>query len=106
MVLAAHRTVVGWGMVTTTVETVRFERPERVSFRLVRGPVPHVVETFALTEQDGSTHLEYRGEMGTDFGELGRRWGTLGARRWVATVDGSLARIAEEAERRAGVGTR
>jgi hypothetical protein len=30
------------------VETVRFTPPERVDFRLVRGPVPHVVETFLL----------------------------------------------------------
>jgi hypothetical protein len=27
---------------------VRFERPERITFRLVRGPVPHVVETYEL----------------------------------------------------------
>jgi hypothetical protein len=48
MVLAAHRTPVRWGLVATTVETVRFSRPERVDFRLVRGPVPHVVERFML----------------------------------------------------------
>jgi len=37
------------------VETVRFTRPGRVDFRLVRGPVPHVVEAFVLTEQpDGA----------------------------------------------------
>ena len=29
-------------------ETVRFERPHRVSFRLVKGPVPHVLERFEL----------------------------------------------------------
>jgi len=43
MVLAAHRTPVSGGLVTTTLETVRFERPERIHFRLVRGPVPFVV---------------------------------------------------------------
>jgi hypothetical protein len=32
MVLAAHHTTVG-KLTTTTVETVRFERPERVTFR-------------------------------------------------------------------------
>jgi uncharacterized protein YndB with AHSA1/START domain len=100
MVLAAHHTPVGWGMVTTTVETVRFERPERISFRLVRGPVPHVVETFTLSDDVGSTRLDYYGELGTDFGELGRRWGNRVARSWVATVDASFAGIAEEAERR------
>jgi hypothetical protein len=53
MVLAAHRTALGRGMVATTVETVRFERPVADHFRLVRGPVPHVVERFELTE-DGT----------------------------------------------------
>ena len=53
MVLAAHFTPLGGrlGLVAQTVETVRFTRPERVDFRLVRGPVPHVVEAFVLTEQ-------------------------------------------------------
>jgi hypothetical protein len=101
LVLAAHRTAVGDKAVATTVETVRFERPERVSFRLVRGPVPHVLETFVLTEVDGSTRLTYEGELGTDFGVVGQWWGSLVAKKWVATVDASLTRIAEEAERRA-----
>ena len=42
MVLTAHFTPLGGrlGLVAQTVETVRFTRPERVEFRLVRGPVP------------------------------------------------------------------
>ncbi len=36
MMLAAHRTAVGGGLVTTTVETVRFERPVAAHFRLAR----------------------------------------------------------------------
>jgi hypothetical protein len=53
MVLAAHFTPLGGrlGLVAQTVETVRFTRPERVDFRLVRGPVPHVVEAFVLTSK-------------------------------------------------------
>lgn len=47
MVLAAHFTTVG-RLTTTTVETVRFERPDRVTFRLVRGPVPYVEITTEL----------------------------------------------------------
>jgi hypothetical protein len=101
MVLAAHRTPVGWGMVATTVETVRFERPDAVAFRLVRGPVPHVVERFTLVEESGSTRLDYQGELGTDFGPLGQWWGSQVASRWVATVRSSLERICHEAERRA-----
>ncbi len=50
MVLAAHRTPVGGGLVAVTVETVTFNPPERIGFRLVRGPVPYVAETFELEE--------------------------------------------------------
>jgi len=38
-----------WRVGGHTVETDCFTRPERVDFRLVRGPVPHVVERFTLT---------------------------------------------------------
>jgi hypothetical protein len=100
MVLAAHHTP-AYGLTATTVETVRFERPERVHFRLVRGPVPHVVETFELRETAAGTELEYGGELGTDFWGLGALWGAAVARRWVATVESSLAAVKEEAERQA-----
>src|SRR4029453_18685172 len=53
------------GLVAQTVETVRFTRPEQVDFRLARGPIPHVVEAFLLTEQPaGGTLLAYRGGSG------------------------------------------
>lgn len=104
MVVAAHRTPIGRGMVATTVESVRFVRPATVSFRLLRGPVPHVVEQFALAEDSGGTRLDYTGELGTDFGSPGARWGEVVARRWVAAVTESLERIRVEAERRAAVG--
>lgn len=101
MVLAAHRTPVVGGLVATTLETVRFEPPGRVLFRLVRGPVPYVEETFELTEVAGGTHLDYQGELGVDFFFLGRLWGRAVARRWEAAVAGSLETIRAEAERRA-----
>ena len=104
MVVAAHRTPIGRGMVATTVESVRFVRPATVSFRLLRGPVPHVVEQFALAEDSGGTRLDYTGELGTDLGSPGARWGEVVARRWVAAVTESLERIRVEAERRAAVG--
>lgn len=63
MVLADHRTTAG-RLTTTTCETVRFERPHRVSFRLVRGPVPHVVETYELHDDSAGTRLVYAGELG------------------------------------------
>ena len=99
MVLAAHFTPVRW-LVATTVETVRFEPPSTVHFRLVRGPVPHVVEQFVLNEQANGTELEYRGELGTDLWALGSWWGAAVARRWEAAVRSSLESVKLEAERR------
>jgi hypothetical protein len=99
MVLAAHFTPVG-GLVATTLETVRFEPPSRVQFRLVRGPVPHVVETFVLDETSDGTKLEYRGELGTDLWALGRWWGERVGRTWESVVRTSLEDIKTEAERR------
>ena len=91
------------GLVAQTVETVRFARPERVDFRLVRGPVPHVMEAFVLTEQAGgaSTRLAYDGEIGADLWRAGQYWCALVARRWEQTVAASLAAVKAEAERRA-----
>ncbi len=100
MVLAEHFTPVG-PVVTTTLETVRFEPPDAVHFRLVRGPVPHVVERFELREDGGSTELEYHGELGADLWVIGRAWGRLVAKKWVETVRDSLDGVKTEAERRA-----
>jgi hypothetical protein len=99
LVLAAHVTQVGRRSVTT-VETVRFERPERVHFRLVRGPVPHLSEAFELAETDTGTRLTWSGELGTDFGPVGVRWGRLVARSWARAVAHSIAAVKNEAERR------
>jgi hypothetical protein len=103
MVLAAHFTPLGAGLTVTTLETIRFERPERVAFRLLRGPVPSLIETFELRQTDDGTELEYRGELGTDLWRLGSWWGALVARPWERTVAESLPGIRTEAERRAGV---
>jgi len=58
MALAAHFTSVAC-LTVTTVETIRFKRPELIAFRLLRGPVPHLTETFELHESDDGTELEY-----------------------------------------------
>lgn len=100
MVLAAHFTKVR-GLTVTTLETVRFQPPERVDFRLVRGPVPHVVEHFLLRDVGGNTELEYGGELGTDLWGLGRAWGARVAGVWEETVNSSLNAMRIEAERRA-----
>ena len=103
MVLAEHYTPVHGGKLTaTTVETVAFERPRLVTFRLVRGPVPYVAEEFALTERAGGTRLEYSGELGTDFGIAGQWWARQVAPAWEAAVRASVASVKAEAERRAG----
>jgi hypothetical protein len=100
MVLAAHHTTVG-RLTTTTIETVRFERPHRISFRLVRGPVPHVLETYELKGGPDETELLYTGELGTDLWQLGQWWAGHVAPPWERTVTHSLQDIKAEAERRA-----
>jgi hypothetical protein len=100
MVLAAHFTKVG-PLTTTTVETVRFERPHRVTFRLMRGPVPHVLETYELTEDRERTKFVYSGEIGADLWKLGEWWAGRVAGPWERTVAHSLESIQAEAERRA-----
>ncbi len=100
LVLAAHYTPIRGRLKATTVETVRFTPPERVDFRLVRGPVPHVVETFTLAEVGDATRLTYDGELGTDLWGIGGRWGDVVARRWVRAVAESFRAVTAEAERR------
>lgn len=101
MALAAHMTTTR-RLTTTTVETVRFERPRRISFRLLRGPVPHVVESYELRETESGTAFVYMGELGTDLWRLGRWWGDRVAVAWEGAVAASIDSIAAEAERRAG----
>ena len=101
MVLAAHRTTTG-RLTTTTVETVRFERPHRIAFRLVRGPVPHVAETYELRPIPEGTAFTYQGELGTDLWRLGQWWGDRVAAAWEDAVAHSLDGVQAEAERRGG----
>ena len=100
MVLAAHYTQVG-RRTTTTVETVRFERPDRISFQLLRGPVPHVIESYELRATRQGTDLHYAGELGTDLWRLGRWWADRVAPPWERAVQHSLESIRAESERRA-----
>jgi hypothetical protein len=101
LVLAAHSTRVAPGLAVTTIETVRFERPHRISFRLVRGPVPYVLESFELRPSETGTAFEYRGELGTDLWALGSLWAGVIAPSWEQTVATSLDGVRAEAERRA-----
>jgi len=101
MVLAEHYTPVHGGRLTaTTLETITFDRPRRVAFRLLRGPVPELTEEFILTEGSGTTRLDYSGELGTDFGAAGRWWADRVAVAWEGAVRSSFKAIRTEAERR------
>ena len=106
MVLAAHHTPVGQRLTAVTVEAVTMEPPVRMGFRLLRGPVPHVVETFDFAPTPDGTRLTYRGELGTDLGPAGQLWRNLVARSWEAAVRASFELIRAEAERRARPTTR
>lgn len=102
LVVASHRTPVAF-VTTVTVEAVGFDRPGTITFRLLRGPVPFVVEEFRLSAGDAGTTLEYTGTLGTDFWLLGRLWGAVVARIWERTVAGTLTamkRSVEELEER------
>ena len=84
--------------------------------RLVRGPVPHVVEEFTLTERHGITALKYSGELGTDcqrplgilgclvFSGLAAISFQAGGRQFSPAVRASFASIQAEAERQARPG--
>lgn len=102
LVLAAHYTPVRFGLTALTLETVRFTRPSRVDFRLVRGPIPHVVEYFTLAPNGGGTTLTYGGELGADLWAVGRWWGARVGGVYEAAVRATFASIAAEAERRSG----
>src|SRR5215472_7212216 len=100
MALAEHYTPVHGGRLTAaTLETVTFDRPRRIGFRLVRGPVPYLTEEFALAMHDGGTRLDYSGELGTDFGFAGQWWADRVADAWQAAVRSSFTAIQAEAER-------
>ncbi len=62
--------------------------------------MPHLVEAFELADFNDRTELIWCGELGTDYGAIGRAWGRLVARHWQRAVRQSVAAIAAEAERR------
>jgi hypothetical protein len=101
MVVARHVSKVAF-YTSETVESVRFEPPRRISFRHLRGPVPHAVEAFELVEHGGGTELVYTGELGIDFWVLGklagRYWVTP---TWLGIVREHLGEVKTAAEARA-----
>jgi hypothetical protein len=98
LVLAAHRVPLPGGQVVSTVETVRFTRPERIDFRLIRGPVAQAAEAYELTSRDGGCRLTFTGRIDTDLWSLGEVWGRLVAERWETVVRDFIADVKAEAE--------
>ena len=101
LVVAAHHTRLR-RLTSTTVESVRFDPPRRVCFRLLRGVAPHVEEQFVLQETDRGTTVQYHGELAMDLWILGRMAGRLAARTWQGVVGGHMQQVKAIAERRAG----
>ena len=64
--------------------------------------MPHVIESFALTETGEGTRLTWQGELGTDLWAAGSWWGSRVARQWERAVRRSMNAVTAEAERRAG----
>ncbi|MFS8478836.1 MAG: hypothetical protein FWJ93_07730 [Micromonosporaceae bacterium] len=102
MVLARHDAPMWAGLVTRTVELLRFTAPDRVDVRLLRGPVPHVVEEFVLSDHGLTTRVEYAGELATDLWAVGALWGAVVARRRENAVAQALVAVKAEAERTTG----
>ena len=101
LVVAAHHTRLSL-LTSTTVESVRFEAPKRVSFRLLRGVAPSVTEEFMFQETDAGTVMSYRGELAMDFWVLGRLAGRFLVKpTWENVVRGHLDDVKAAAEERA-----
>lgn len=106
LVVASHLTRVHF-YTARTVEVISFERPKRIGFRHLHGPVPHALEAFELDDEGGRTRLSYGGELGIDFFVLGR----IAGRRWVVpqwerVVRAHLEEVRGSAEQRAERGRR
>jgi hypothetical protein len=71
----------------------------------VRGPVPHVLETYELRSTSDGTQFVYSGELGADLWGLGQWWADRVARPWEHAVAKSIDSIQAEAERRARAGS-
>lgn len=101
LVVAEHHTHLPI-MDAITVETVTFEPPERIRFRLLRGPVPSVTEEFVFDEEESGTLFTYRGELSADLWAIGRLYGAkLVKPFWESTVRASMEHAKAGAEQRA-----
>jgi len=101
LVVADHYTpILGGKFIVTTRETVYFEPPTRVTFRLLSGPVAAVDEEYVLAATDSGTTFTYQGTLASNLPILGAWWARTNARTWTAVVRASIEEIAAEATRR------
>lgn len=101
LVVADHYTpILGGRFIVTTRETVHFEPPGRVAFRLLSGPVAAVNEEYVLTATDAGTEFTYRGTLASNLPIIGQWWARTNARTWTAVVRASIEEISAEATRR------
>lgn len=101
LVVAAHHTRLSL-LTSTTIESVRFEAPERISFRLLRGVAPSVTEEFAFQDADHGTVMRYQGELAMDFWIFGRLAGRFLVKpTWEKVVRRHLDGVKTMAEERA-----
>jgi hypothetical protein len=100
LVVAAHHTKLR-RFTSTTVEAVRFEQPERITFRLLRGIAPSVTEEFPFRETETGTRFAYTGQLAMDLWVLGRLVGAaLVKPTWEKVVRQHMERIKDAAESR------
>ncbi len=52
-----------FGRIVRTLEEVMFFSPDRITYRLLRGPLPGVHEEFRMEPADGGTVLSYSGSF-------------------------------------------
>ena len=84
----------------TTRETVTFQPPKRIAFRLLAGPVAGVEEEYLLEPVEDGTRFTYRGTLWSNLIIGASVWARMNARAWTQVVQDSVSDIAAEAERR------
>jgi hypothetical protein len=101
LAVADHYTpILGGRFIVTTRETVAFQPPHRIGFRLLQGPVAAVEEEYLLQPAEAGTAFTYQGSLASDLPVLGGWWARVNARTWTDVVRQSLDDIAAEAARR------
>lgn len=91
------------GRAVTTIERVVLERPDRISYEWLEGPLPEVRESISFREQpDGATELIYDGWFAPGRGVVGWLVGRFKIKRiFDQLVREHLDQARELAERRA-----